>query len=100
MICCGKNILIVTVSTSHTPLNIICFIQQLIKVLPNIQGAEPDFFVVFFHPEIFLQSPEASSSLQVLFQTGFPVPTANNVEILEVRPSGDRGDGKRALTGI
>lgn len=55
-------------------------LQHLIKVLPNIQ--ETDFFVVvFFHPEILLQPPEACSSLQVFF----PVPTANKVVALEVR---------------
>lgn len=73
--------------------------QQLIEVQPNIQGAEPEFFIVFFHPEIFWQAPEASSSLQALFQTVFPAPTANKV-VAEVRSAGNRGDGMRTLTAI
>lgn len=61
---------------------------------------ESSFFVVFFHSEFFLQLPEATSSLQDLFQTGFPVPIAYNVMALEVRSTGDTGNAMRALTAI
>lgn len=98
----GKNTPIVTVRTSHTRFNIVGFTGRSgwERCCQIFRKQNLIFLLVLFLSQIFLQLPEPNGSLRVLFQTGFPVPIANGVVALEVRPTGDTGNAMRALTAI